>query len=118
MDLRGLDPFVFNPPGRTGNLYDTFGVTRNYIDEKNSIHRELPSSTLCKEASTVSNTICFQENIPVTPITPRRMQFDVNVENIINYPQSNEFYIKKRENKSNTLLFLILILIIFFFYFA
>jgi hypothetical protein len=87
MDLRSLDPFVNNPPGRAGNLYDTFGGVVTGIDETPMLFNELPSETQCAVASTGGTNLCFQNHtILKKEIIPKRqIQFDPNVEDLIEY---------------------------------
>lgn len=116
MDLRSLDPFVLDPPGRKGNLYESFGPAQNFINEKPQ-HIELPSTTLCSTASTIGNNICFQKHIQKDPIIPNRfMQFDLNIEKLINErtPPNIQFF-KKKRNDSTLLILVIIILILFYF---
>lgn len=88
MDLRGLDRFVDNPPGRAGNLYDTFGSTDNGIDETPiDFFKSRPSDIQCSLAATGATNLCFQQHaIPRKDlIPPRRIQFDPNIEDIREY---------------------------------
>ncbi len=87
MDLRSLDPFVNNPPGRAGNLYDTFGGVITGIDETPMLFNELPSETQCAVASTGATNLCFQNHtILKKDITPKReIQFDPNIEDLREY---------------------------------
>jgi hypothetical protein len=87
MDLRSLDPFVNNPPGRAGNLYDTFGGLMTGIDETPMLFNELPSETQCAVASTGGTNLCFQNHtILKKEIIPKReIQFDPNIEDLRQY---------------------------------
>lgn len=85
MDLRGLDPFINNPPGRAGNLYDTFGGLSTGIDETpTGFFKELPSEIQCSFASTGGTNLCFQNHsIPRKELIPqRRIQFDPNIDDM------------------------------------
>lgn len=84
MDLRGLDPFVAHPPGRAGNLYETFDWSRpmNGIQESPMELYEQPSKTQCKTVTT-AGTLCFQQHVPRDDvIPPRRIEFDPNIEDL------------------------------------
>lgn len=120
MDLRGLDRFVDNPPGRAGNLYDTFGSTENAIDETliDAFSPEkMPSHIQCSLAATGGTNLCFQQHvIPRSDlIPPRRIQFDPNVEDLREYTPPVPFIpsqIKKEQGQNIIIPISILIVLI------
>lgn len=118
MDMRSLDPFVLDPPGRVNNLYNTFGETMNHIDESPMVYAENPSATLCPVACSIGNNLCFQEHIQKEPITPPRfMQFDIKVEDEINKPPEMDEYplFKQMKPSENWLFFWIGLIVILYF---
>ena len=83
MDLRSLDPFVLDPPGRTGNLYEEFDwVAKPSAIQETPLYPELPSQTQCQTVSS-AGTLCFQQHIPRQDTIPeRRIDFDPNIEQL------------------------------------
>lgn len=120
MDLRGLDKFVDNPPGRAGNLYDTFGETENGIDETPiDFFKSYPSDIQCTLASTGGTNLCFQQHaLPIKElIPPRRVEFDLNVETLreSNYvPPVPYIPMRIKENQGNFMIPIAIVLILLF----
>jgi hypothetical protein len=120
MDLRGLDRFVDNPPGRAGNLYDTFGSTDNGIDETPiDFFKSRPSEIQCSLAATGGTNLCFQDHtLPRKELIPsRRIQFDPNIEDLREYDSPVPYIpsqIKKQQTQNIMVPVVILIVLILF----
>lgn len=83
MDLRSLDPYVNDPPGRKNNLYKTSLLpTETGIDKEPMEMND--ENVLCEEAIStgpgIQNSCLGYHGVPRTIVPPRRVQFDINVE--------------------------------------
>ena len=84
MDIRSLDPYVNDPPGRTNNMYKEpiFATEHSFMDDYKQKFPE--SNPLCKDAISTGPgqmNACFGPNVIVKEPTPDRLvQFDISVE--------------------------------------
>lgn len=115
MDLRSLDPFVNNPPGRTGNLYDSFGGLVTGIDETPMLFNEMPSETQCATASTGATNLCFQNHTILNKelIPKRQIQFDPNIEDLREYTSPVPFISPVVPTKHDSTRFIVPFIIMF-----
>lgn len=87
MGLRGLDPFVNDPPGRRNNLYkDGFIPTTPSFNDSyvQDLDGTMPTDTLCAEAIStgpgLANACLGVHRMRADIVPERRIQFDLNVE--------------------------------------
>lgn len=96
MDLRSLDPFVNDPPGRKNNLYKTPLLPTSSGIVETPMERN-DENFICTEAIStgpgIQNSCLGSHGVPVNIVPPRRVQFDINVERA-----RDEYYNKTHES--------------------
>ena len=113
MDLRGLDPYVDDPPARTNNLYDSGvdGLTMGYDNSlKGPFRNGNISDPLCKTASV------FCPGTHVTPdriIPPRFVQLDLQVDDARNMVDTPTYIQTLKQHQWIAWLLLILVILYF-----